>query len=49
MKENQQSAPQMMSETFTGKQVRHESANKMDPTADVETRQPATQNDKGSK
>lgn len=47
MKENQQEAPQMTSETFTGKQVEYTKANKFEPLTDVETRQPSTQNDKG--
>lgn len=48
MQKNQQEAEQMMSETFTGKAKDYLPANRMDPSADVETRVPSTQNDKGS-
>lgn len=47
MKENQQEAPQMTSETFTGKTVDYAKANKFEPLEDAESRQPATKNDKG--
>lgn len=42
-----QEAPQSQSETFSGKPVQHDSSGPMSPKQDAESRQPASQNDKG--